>query len=198
MAERLNSAIAILLTLTFISCSSAWIYMERTSRRTRMICNSNKLPHVVKLPIFKSAWQVIDSCDVHFPADTAIAIVVFENRWFEKFGRSKEVFSALENLVVEWSQRERYLSGYFIDGKSYHQRRVTGLLLGPGHIWVYTKPGMRICRTSLIHELVHASIRARKGTDGDPDHEGPIFSGWTSQHTEFIVEVNREICELGL
>ena len=197
MSKHLNITSILLTTLIIVSCSSAWVYVEKVSKKT-MVCNPAELPHMVKLPIFKSAWQIIGSCDVHFPADTALAIIVFENRWFENFGRSEEVFRALEGLVIEWSNEEKFVSGYFTNGKPYANRLVTGLLLGPGHVWVYTDTGMKVCQTSLVHELVHAAIRSKKGTDGDPDHEGSRFSGWTRKHTKFIKEVNKEICKLGL
>ena len=51
--------------------------------------------------------------------------------------------------------------------------------------------------TTLAHELVHVSLRALNG-HGDYDHEGPIKEGWTSEHTELIIDVNRAIEAFGL
>ena len=51
-------------------------------------------------------------------------------------------------------------------------------------------PG-RLYDTSLVHELVHVAIYAlHHGEHGDPDHEGDKYTGWTSEHTDFIKETN--------
>ena len=67
-----------------------------------------------------------------------------------------------------------------------------------GMIWVKVATNELICETSLVHELVHASIWALKGTDGDPDHLGSQHYGWTIEHQVLIQEVNEDLCRLGI
>ena len=64
-----------------------------------------------KLPVYKGAWQIIDSCYSHFPHSTALAMVVFENEWMEAFGQSQKVLRALTEILVEYSSEKRYVSG---------------------------------------------------------------------------------------
>jgi len=151
-----------------------------------------------KLPVYKGAWQIIDSCYSHFPHSTALAMVVFENEWMEAFGQSQKVLRALTEILVEYSSEKRYVSGYFVSGKPYENHQVGGLALGPTWIWVYTEPDTKLCKTSLIHELVHTAIRAENGKHGDADHEGDRYQGWTWTHTEFIKKTNKILCEIGL
>jgi len=179
------------------ACASTWLHVENTRKRT-VVCNSQKMPQMLKLPIYSNAWQVIHSCDSQALEDTALALTVFEHEWRNTFGKMHNVDNAFDELIIEWSSHERYVSGYDIFGYPYERRQVTGLLLSNGWVWVYTKPFTRICKTSLVHELVHALIRAEKGTDGDPDHEGKKYTGWTLQHTIFIQRVNKTLCEIGL
>ena len=179
------------------SCTSQQVAINSLSRRT-IVCDSKNLPHMQKLPVYKNGWQIIDSCYSHLPHSTALAIVVFENEWMEAFGRSQKVLDVLTEILVEWSSEKRYVSGYFINGKPYEDQRVSGLALSATWIWVYTEADVKLCKTSLVHELVHIAIRAENGKHGDADHEGPRYKGWTRKHTKFIKKTNKILCEIGL
>ena len=90
------------------------------------------------------------------------------------------------------------MNAYDIGGKYASKASASGLALTPGMIWVKTKPGEPICETSLVHELVHIAIWSLKGTDADPDHLGPKYSGWTVDHSALIQRVNNQLCRLGV
>jgi hypothetical protein len=179
------------------SCTTQQVTINSLSRRT-IVCNSKNLPHMQKLPVYKNGWQIVDSCYSHLPHSTALAIVVFENEWMEEFGRSQKVLDVLTEILVEWSSERRYVSGYFNNGIPYKDLRVSGLALGPKYVGVYTETDVKLCKTSLVHELVHVAIRAENGKHGDADHEGPRYKGWTRKHTKFIKKTNKILCEIGL
>ena len=79
-----------------------------------------------------------------------------------------------------------------IKGKKIKNPTIVGLTQGKSVVWVWRGKNFKISRSSLAHELVHVSLRALNG-HGDYDHEGPIKEGWTSEHTELIIDVNRAI-----
>ena len=198
MKSNLTSpAVIIAGIITTAACATTWLHVENTRKKT-IVCNSQKLPQMLKLPIYSNAWQIIHSCDSQALEDTALALAVFEHEWRNTFGNMHHLDDAFDKLVIEWSSEKRYVSGYDIFGFPYEKRQVGGLLLSDGWVWVYTKPFLSICKTSLAHELVHALIKAEKVTDGDPDHEGTKYSGWTLQHTTFTQRVNKALCKIGL
>ena len=152
---------------------------------------------MIQVPLLKSTWQTVHDCNLHNPEKVAIAITVFYNSWRLKFGETHGVWEALNNLLVEWSDEKKSVSGYNIHGNKFIDSPIVGLARTPTWIWVQTSGNDRICDTAFIHELVHISIWALTGT-GDPDHEGGKYYGWTPDHTTLIKEVNAVLCGLGI
>jgi len=153
---------------------------------------------MVQVPLLENTWQTVHECTQHPPEKVSIAITVFYNNWRLKFGESPNVLESLNNLLIEWSPDRKNVSGFGIRGNKFINAPVIGLARTPTWIWVQTNDNNRVCDTAFIHELVHISIWALKGTDGDADHEGPLFHGWTPAHTILIKETNAALCGLGI
>jgi len=155
---------------------------------------------MVALPGFQSAYHVVPDCNAFSSERVSVALVFFIARWREYFGDSENIVKDnLDHMMIMWSREKRYNSGYNMDGIYFKDWQVHGMAQLKDLVWVsLRKPGSRICDTSLVHELVHASIWALKKTDGDPDHLGPAYQGWTRLHTRFIDDVNKELCDIGL
>lgn len=153
---------------------------------------------MVQVPLLENTWQTVHDCTLHPPEKVAIAITVYYNNWRLKFGESPNILQSLNNLLIEWSPERKNVSGFGIHGNKFINSPVVGLARTPTMIWVQTDDDDRICSTAFVHELVHISIWALKGTDGDADHEGPLFQGWTPAHTVLIKETNAALCGLGI
>ena len=153
---------------------------------------------MVQVPLLENTWQTVHDCSLHPPEKVSIAIMVFYNNWRLKFGESPKVLQSLNNLLIEWSPEQKNVSGFGIRGNKFINSPVVGLARTPTMIWVWTDDDDKICNTAFIHELVHIYIWALKGTDGDADHEGPLFHGWTPAHTILIRETNAALCGLGI
>ena len=155
---------------------------------------------MVKIPLFSRSWQIVEDCSFFNREKVGISMLVFYNAWRLKFGdQDKKVWSILNNLMIEWSSKDKSIAGaYSMEGKKIKKVRISGLARTPSWIWVHISPGDRICSTSFAHELVHIAIWALKSTDGDPDHLGHKYSGWTLDHNMLIQEVNATLCGLGL
>lgn len=127
-------------------------------------------------------------------------MLVFYNAWRLKFGDEKGmVWQALSDLMIEWSSKSKNIhAAYSMDGHPVTNVPISGLTVTKSMIWVHVKPGERICETSFAHELVHVIIWNLKKTDGDPDHLGNEYSGWSLDHNVLIQEVNTTLCDLGL
>jgi hypothetical protein len=123
---------------------------------------------------------------------------VFLQEWEEEFGRSRDVRSNIHSLLIEWGRQKKGGSGYSGDGTYMHGATYSGLTITKGTVWVKIRSGELICESSLIHELAHASIWAIKGTDGDPDHLGNKYHGWTSSTLMVIQNTNEKLCRLGI
>ncbi len=155
---------------------------------------------MIKIPGFKDAYHIVPDCNA-FPSErVAISLLFFMTRWKEAFGDPTGlVKDNLNSMVIMWGRGKRFSSGFTMDGERFDTVEVVGLAQLQSLIWISLRNSdSRICDTSLVHELTHASIWAVKETDGDPDHLGDIYTGWTVDHTAFINNVNKELCELGL
>ena len=111
---------------------------------------------------------------------------------------SRKVWHSLNRVMIDWSPRKKSGSAYDITGTHLNDASYGGLALSPSYIWVKPHDQEIICESALIHELVHISIWALKGTDGDPDHMGPKYTGWTVDHSALIQRVNNTLCSLGI
>jgi len=191
-----KSIVLIMMTLVLGLGTYVTKYCEASQRGNQKDCPAQNSPQMVRLPILENTWQITYNCDLPKPKDVTMAIVIFEDMWVTTFGRSRVLHNALHELLIEWSSEIKTVSGYFLDGRPYHNREVVGLARDPNWIWVATQPGQKICHTAFVHELVHIAIWSAKGTDGDLDHEGDKYSGWTPAHTQFIEEVNKSLCDI--
>ena len=154
---------------------------------------------MVNIPGFLSAWQIVDNC-VSKPAEkTSIAMTIFLSEWEKEFGPSEEVRKNLNEIMIEWSGDEKGGTGFSEDGHPVENATFSGLTLIKTMIWVKEDSNSPlICETSLAHELTHASIWALKGTDGDPDHLGTKYYGWSIRHSLVIQRTNQRLCRLGI
>ena len=104
----------------------------------------------------------------------------------------------MNNLLVEFSDADKFVNGYDVSGTYISNVSVSGLAQGPTMAWVKTKPGDLVCKTSFVHELMHLAIWALKGTDGDPDHLGKKYIGWNTSSMIIIQNTNERLCTLGI
>lgn len=159
-------------------------------------CENNEPKKAYHIPGYRFSYQMTDMCEYYYPSHTALAMTIFYIEWSAKFGdTNRTVREALDDLFVEYSSNQRIINRvYSVDGTFRPGPTVINGLAGEGgkyiFVWSGTMPG-RLYDTSLVHELVHVAIYALNyGEHGDPDHEGPKFSGWTEEHTKFIKDTN--------
>ena len=197
-----NFYLSAFITLVMISC----IGMPWSPRKsTTATINSVELcdpwdtgPQMVNIPVFSQAWQIVSDCDQHSREAVAIAMIFFYEDWQRSFDDDGTVWRALNNLMIEWSNEEKIVSGFDSMGRRRSNLQASGAALTSGMIWVQPSEYGPICETSLVHELVHIAIWNIKGTDGDPDHMGRKYSGWTVDHAALIQRVNDRLCSLGI
>ena len=150
------------------------------------------------IPGYHEAVIIVEDCSLFRRQKVAIALQNFELAWSHHFGEDPYVFRNLRNLAITFSSAKKMQMGYSADGSFTTNGLISGSTLSKETIWIYTPPStMRICETSLIHELVHASLWVRNG-HGDPDHTGAKFFGWSYKHYALIDQVNRYLCVLGI
>jgi hypothetical protein len=156
-------------------------------------------PQMLQIPVFTGTWQIVSSCSEYPQEPVAIALSIFYTEWTLNFGdHDGKVWKSLNNVLIDWTPRDKKGTAYDIAGKLMHDAHFSGVALSPSMIWVKPKPGKLVCETSLIHELVHVAIWNLKETDGDPDHLGKKYSGWTIDHSALIQNVNDSLCALGV
>ena len=196
----LSSALIFVLAVSCIG--GPWIPRTATKPQRALLqeCDPWKSdPQMIKLPVFSGAWQIVSDCDEHEQEAVAIAMVFFYKEWQHVFGdASGRVWTALDTLLIEWSQIDRRATAHDISGKLQYEAKLAGVALTSGMVWVRPGTNLPVCETALIHELVHIAIWSFKGTDGDPDHLGSKYSGWTVDHSALIQNVNDQLCSLGI
>ena len=161
------------------------------------------MPQMAAIPGFYGTWQVVDNCSVYPREKTAIALRVFLGEWEAVLGSSWGVKKTFKNLLITWSNRDTRHNGYSVDGTKFENRRLRGATMGPGLIYVFQAAHgpdrhERICESALAHELVHAVLWTMNGRHGDPDHLGPVYRGWTPDHSAIIQRTNEALCVLGI
>ncbi len=152
-----------------------------------------------KIPDYESAWQIQEKNTWPTPKNVSIAIQLFYKKWYEKFGdKNKKVYKALNKIMIEWvSDKEKSMLGYSMGGKI-KRGKVKGLALSPTYIKIQKTRYERIASTSLVHELVHVALWNSGNILGDPDHEGTLYEGWTSEHTRMVKEINRLLADIDI
>ena len=160
-----------------------------------------EFPQRVQLATWSDAWQTVESCDFHDRDYVTWVTVVFYRSWKKRFGDPDErVKKALEASEIVWSSKKRIVEkAYDLDGNLLHKVDVSGLYEGSSRMWVYTSKESlsKLSETALVHELVHLALDAAHGS-ADPDHTGPKPPFWKSEHSKFIVSINRKIAAVGL
>jgi len=153
----------------------------------------------IRLPGWDNAWHTTMNCSVANPTEVSIAMKVFYLQWIEAFGDPERIVKEnLHRLLIVWGNELKEVNGYSIDGTYRTHLKAQGLAHTKGLVWVMKDSSTKICDSSLVHELVHVSIWVLKETDGDPDHLGKKYDGWTVDHSALIQNVNNELCLLGI
>ena len=158
-------------------------------------CKENKtFPQMIVVPFFSNATQIVPNCQTYPKHQTSLAMIVFYHHWVRSFGDNDlKIKNALENLMIEWSTKKKKLkTGYNLQGEKIENANVIGLTQTKSYIWVWEGYGHKISESSLMHELVHVSLRAING-HGDRDHEGYQYNGWTEKHTQMINEAKEAL-----
>lgn len=157
---------------------------------------------MIKIPGLELSYLILEDCRTVDRYRVSIAIDTFFNKWRDRFGASNYtsdiIRSNLNNLIITANDKRKIVRAYTSDGILGDSFSVSGLALSKGFIWIKVVPGQRVCETSLVHELVHVSIWSIKKTDGDPDHLGGKYHGWTIEHELLIQEVNNSLCIWGI
>lgn len=144
---------------------------------------------MIVIPFFINATQIVPNCQTYPKHQTSLAMIVFYHHWVKWFGDDNfKIKNALENLMVEWgTEKKKLKTGYNLQGKKIKNANIIGLTQTKSYIWVWEGYNHKISESSLIHELVHISLRAING-HGDRDHEGYKYHGRTKAHTQMIIE----------
>ncbi len=151
------------------------------------------------VPGYGQAAILVEHCSKYRRERVSIALQTFEVSWEEKFGRSNAVRIALRTMLIGFGSEPREFGiAYDMDGKRYEGGTLVGETMAPNMIWVHAGDKLRICDTSFVHELIHASIWAQGFDRGDPDHLGSTYQGWTHKHNILLQEVNQRLCVLGI
>ena len=197
--NRVVSA-ALLLALSLTCCTAHVWHARPTNIPPERRCKPlGEFPQMIQIPGFISAWELIERCDAYPPEKVSIAMSLFYAEWIKRFGPSEKVERVLNSVMVEFNSQKRGGAGYSEVGTKITDASFSGLTMTPGFIWVKVKEDPQlICETSFVHELVHIGIWALKGTDGDPDHLGQVYYGWTTRHSMLIQDVNQHLCRLGI
>ena len=201
MKIQLISKIALVLAVVAVgfSCAYTWTGHPRNVNSNNTCDPWDEFPQMIRLPIFSKACQIVHSCDQYPGESTAIAISIFYMKWRMSFGDPQgKVWRALNRVMIDWSPELKRGNGYDTLGERHQGAAFGGLVLSPSYTWARPRQNEIICESALVHELVHISIWAVKGTDGDPDHMGSKYSGWTVNHSALIQKVNNALCELGI
>ncbi len=145
----------------------------------------------------KARIDEIRQLDCNYPyskAEIDLAKELFYTVWLERFGDPDLVVGInLDRLCVEFEPEKWHVkSGYYESGKPIPPggSLVLGQAYSRSHVRVYSPNNeIRLHKTALVHELVHASLMALLG-HGDADHLGDKYEGWTKEHSKLIHEVN--------
>ena len=187
-----------------VICSScpghqtATIFLDNDKSYKNSSCNpSGRFPQMIMIPFFDKAFQVVPNCKTYPKHQTALAMMVYYHHWLEYFGDDDgSVKAALEKVMITWDTKKKIrkngLRGYHLDGEPAGTSTIIGLTQTDSSIWVWEGYFHKISESSLMHELVHISLRAKYG-HGDADHEGPKYYGWTPMHSAMILEAKETL-----
>lgn len=183
---------------TLSGCTAKWVALPKDVPIERRCQPLKSFPQMIEIPGFLNAWQIVYNCDYHPGEKTSIAMSTFLREWEAEFGPSSRVSDNLNAILISWSSEIKRGSGYSNNGDYVHSANYSGLTITKGTVWVKVRDAERICESSLAHELAHASIWALKGSDGDPDHMGKKYRGWTAKTSLVVQRTNEKLCRLGI
>ena len=178
------------------------LFLENDARRIYKYskCDETKnFPQMITIPFFKGATQIVPNCRTYQKHKTSLALMVFYHHWYKNFGDENQVIkNLLEKVMVEWgTEKKRLKSAYNIHGEKKLNPTIIGIVKSKSYIWVWEGYDHKISESSLMHELVHISLRAHFG-HGDADHEGDKYYGWTRRHTQMISEAKETLRSFGI
>lgn len=155
--------------------------------------NSIKNNYTELLPELNNAIQT-NSNGTYSPRDVSLAIMIYYNLWQNKFGDpDHKVLDTFNRLAIIWmpSSWKLKASAYNHDGKKVGSEdglEIKGLA-HEDYLILISKEDGNLWHTSLAHELTHIALFAING-DGDADHLGKEFPGWTKDHSNLIKVTN--------
>ena len=154
-----------------------------------------------KLDNFKNSWQVVSLCEVD-KNETSTALAIFYYMWEKEFGDPGNVVSNnLNEILIKWGEKYKAVPvAYSTNGIRKEGVKAKGMTLTKNYIWIKRNQQGDLHKTSLIHELVHASLWASTGS-ADADHEATTYKNenfWTPKHTAFIEKVNKILSSLDI
>ena len=200
------AAFAFLLTSSvffIVACARSWQAVpdpQVVSEYENCSPNSLQESQLVFVPGFSGTSIVVEDCSKFRRERVSIAMNAFEKAWTSRFGSDEKVLRNLRDMLITFGADPRVVgSAYDMDGRLIQSPSLVGQTLTPSIIWIYAGPDVeRICDSSFIHELLHASIWAAGYKKGDPDHLGNEWAGWTANHNLLMQEVNHYLCVLGI
>ena len=196
--KKFNLVLYFSTLILLTSCGSSWQAYPDDIKYKMCDPYSGDPLQMLFIPGYGNSVVVVEDCDLFRRQKVAIALQAFEAEWIRFFGNEYSVIKNLRDLVITFGSERKIQMGYTADGRFTENGIIEGMTISRESIWVYAPPGsMRICETSLVHELVHASLWARNG-HGDPDHVGNKFQGWTYKHYQLIDRVNQHLCIIGI
>ena len=154
---------------------------------------------MVSLPKYTNAWQIYSLDEWPRPSNVSLALDIFYEHWKQKFGdKEGKVLHALNTILIEWTQETpKRMLGYTADG-NIKTGKPKGIAISPGYIKIWKNQYNRIASTAFIHELVHIALWNTGNPQGDPDHEGTMYKGWTLKHTKLVNNLNKILANMNI
>jgi hypothetical protein len=173
----------------------------KSEEKTKCITTTPDVVRMQPLLHLQDSWQIVSLCDADV-TEVSTAFSIFYYAWVKEFGDpDKKVLNNLNKMMVEWGEDTKVVyAGYSISGVKKMNVRIVGMTVTKGYIWVKRNPWGDVYKTSLVHELVHASLWASTGSP-DADHEATVYKNenyWTRKHTKFIKKVNKILSSLNI
>lgn len=183
------------------TCSHRWVAYPQQVKEYEKCKNLIVSPQMLKIPGYDKSYIMVQNCNVMDRQRVSIGITIFLEEW-RKVNRTgisyQKVKRTMNNLLVEFNDNNKTVNGYDVSGEYISNVSVSGLAQSPTMAWVKSRPGDLLCETSFIHEMMHLAIWAIKGTDGDPDHLGKKYVGWSNNSMMIIQNTNERLCALGI
>ena len=154
---------------------------------------------MISLPNYANAWQICTSDEWPKASKVSLALDIFYKHWKQEFGdRKNKVRAALNTIFIEWTEEApTRMLGYTADG-NIRTGKPKGITISSGYVKIWKNQYNRIASTALIHELVHIALWNTGNPQGDPDHEGKLYEGWTPKHTKLVNNLNKILANMDI